>query len=119
MKVASLSRLCLITASLILLTLIGCATKTPSSAVVQPPAATTTPDSAPVPPSERVPRITIDELLQKINSHADILIIDCRVDVEQQFTAGHIPGAVPVPLSKITEGQWLPLTDKEIIFYCS
>ena len=84
------------------------------------PTPATTPDSTSrTPPSERVPRITIDELLQKIESHADILIVDTRVDVEEQFAAGHIKGAIPVPLSKIMEGQWLPPADKEIIFYCS
>jgi rhodanese-related sulfurtransferase len=47
------------------------------------------------------------------------LIVDSRLDVEEQFDAGHIKGAIPVPLSKIMEGQWLPPADKEIIFYCS
>jgi rhodanese-related sulfurtransferase len=47
------------------------------------------------------------------------LIVDSRLDVEEQFDAGHINGAIPVPLSKIMEGQWLPPADQEIIFYCS
>jgi rhodanese-related sulfurtransferase len=47
------------------------------------------------------------------------LIVDSRLDVEKQFAAGHIKGAIPVPLSKIMEGQWLPPADQEIIFYCS
>jgi 3-mercaptopyruvate sulfurtransferase SseA len=107
-------------ASLMMLALVSCAPKAPSSAVDSTPTPVTTPDSAPViPPSERVPRITIDELLQKIESQADILIVDSRLDVEEQFAAGHIKGAIPVPLSKIMEGQWLPPADQEIIFYCS
>ena len=115
-----MSRACLVTASLIILALVSCAPKTSSSAVDSTPMPVTTPDSTPViPPSERVPRITIDELLQKIESQADILIVDTRVDVEKQFAADHIKGAIPVPLSKIMEGQWLPPADKEIIFYCS
>ena len=117
MKRASIGRTCLITASLIILALLGCAPKAPPSAVEPTPA--TTPDSTPIPPSERVPRITIDELLQKINSHADILIVDSRRDVEELFDSGHIIGAIPMPLSTIMEGNWLPPADKEIIFYCT
>jgi 3-mercaptopyruvate sulfurtransferase SseA len=120
MKGASMSRACLITASLIVLALVSCAPKTPSSSVDSTPTPATTPDSTPVtPPSERVPRITIDELLQKINSHADILIVDSRLGVEKLFAAGHIKDAIPVPLSTIMDGQWLPPADQEIIFYCS
>jgi rhodanese-related sulfurtransferase len=66
-----------------------------------------------------VPRITIAGLLQKVESNADILIVDSRVDVEQEFDKGHIRGAIPVPLSQITSGQWIPPVgkNKEIIFY--
>lgn len=119
MQRASISRAYVITACLIILALLGCAPKVPSSAVEPTPA--TAPDSAPIPPSERVPRITIDELLQKINSHADILIVDSRIDVEKLFDSGHIIGAIPVPLSEITESQWSPPADlnREIIFYCT
>jgi 3-mercaptopyruvate sulfurtransferase SseA len=103
----------LMAAALILLALFSCVPRTPASTP-------TTPDSTPVtPPSERVPRLTIDQLLQKIESHADILIVDTRVDVAEQFAAGHIKGAIPVPLSEITSGQWIPPADKEIILYCS
>ena len=117
-----MSRACLMAASLMMLALVSCAPKAPSSAVDSTPTPVTTPDSTPViPPSERVPRITIDELLQKIESQADILIVDSRIDVADQFAAGHIKGAIPVPLSTIMEGQWLPPADQnqEIIFYCS
>ena len=119
MKRASISRAFFIAAFLIILALPGCTPETQPSAVEPTPA--TTPDSAPIPPSERVPRITIDELLQKINSHADILIVDSRIDVEKLFDSGHIIGAIPVPLSEITDGQWLAPAElnQEIIFYCT
>jgi 3-mercaptopyruvate sulfurtransferase SseA len=111
----------LVVALLIILIAFGCARKASSPAPVDSgPSPATATDSAPdIPPSERVPRITIDELLGKINSHADILIVDSRIDVEKLFEAGHIPGAIPVPLSTIIEGKWLPPQDKEIIFYCT
>lgn len=117
-----MGRACLMAASLMVLAMVSCAPKTSSSAVEPTPTPVTIPDSTPItPPSERVPRITLDELLQKINSHADIVIVDSRIDVEKLFDAGHIIGAIPVPLSTITEGQWLPPADQnqEIIFYCT
>jgi hypothetical protein len=128
MNRARMSRACSIAALLIILAVVACAPIAPSSAPIAPssapidstPTPATTPDSTPaIPPSQRVPRITIDELLQKINSHDDILIVDSRLNVEELFDADHIVGAIPVPLSKITEGQWLPPEDKEIIFYCT
>ena len=81
---------CLVASALILLALLSCAPKAPDSTPSLPeaptPAPETTPDSTPrTPPSERVPRITIEELLQKIESNADILIVDTRADVEEQF----------------------------------
>src|SRR4030043_283778 len=104
----------------ILAVFFSCTPKTSDSAPSLPtnptPAPSTTPEPAPrTPPSERVPRITIEELLHKIQNNADIIIIDTRVDVETQFDIGHIKGAIPVPLSEITSGQWLPSADKEII----
>jgi len=103
---------------LILLTLSGCTvgTDNPTIATYQFPSS----DTAQT-PSERVPRITVDELSQKINNGSDIIIVDTRLDVEQQYKVGHIKGAIAVPLSNITEGQWAPPADlgKEIIFYCS
>lgn len=120
MKRASINRTFFIAASLIILALLGCTPKVPSSAVEPTPAPATTADSI-IPPSERVPRIAIDELLQEINSHADILVVDSRIDVEKLFDSGHIVGAIPVPLSAIMEGKWLPPADQnqEIIFYCT
>jgi 3-mercaptopyruvate sulfurtransferase SseA len=121
MKRDSISRGCLTIVCLIILSLLGCAPRAPSSPAEPTSTPATTPDSAPIPPSERVPRITDDELLQKINSHADILIVDSRIDVEKLFDSGHIIGAIPVPLSQITDGQWSPPADlnREIIFYCT
>jgi hypothetical protein len=118
---ASMSRVYLIIASLILPALLACSPAAPSPAVDSTQTPATTPDSTQIPPSERVPRITIDELLGKINSHADILIVDSRIDVEEQYAAGHIPGAIPVSVSEITDGQWLPPANQnqEIIFYCT
>ena len=65
---------------------------------------------------EGVPRITIDELLQKMADNSNILIVDTRH--ADQYEVDHIKGAVSVPLDTITSGGWVPPADKEIIFYC-
>ena len=119
----------------LVLAVYGCAPRASDSALSQPetapsqpadstpaPEPSTTPESSAIPsPSEMVPRISIEELLNKIENNADILIVDSRVDVEEQFDKGHIPGAIPVTLSQVTSGEWIPPADKdkEIIFYCS
>ncbi|MFC1988616.1 rhodanese-like domain-containing protein [Chloroflexota bacterium] len=71
------------------------------------------------PPSspEEVPRISKEELLQKIESGADILIVDMRSEAE--YLSGHIKGAFFIPFSTIVMEEWQPHDNKEIILYCS
>ena len=66
---------------------------------------------------ERIPRITIDELLQKMADNSNILIVDTRH--ADQYEVDHIKGAISVPLDTIIAGAWTPPPDKEIILYCS
>jgi hypothetical protein len=83
------------------------------------PTSSATGNSTAIPnPSDWVPRITIQDLLQKMKSSADILVIDTRVDVEVQFSQGHIPGAEIVTLSQFLVG-WAPAVslNREIILY--
>jgi 3-mercaptopyruvate sulfurtransferase SseA len=85
---------------------------------------TTAPEEVDAPPStgpsasllERVPRITIDELLQKMADNGNILIVDTRH--AEEYEVDHIKGAISVPLDTITSGGWMPPADKEVIFYC-
>jgi len=88
--------------------------------VTSPAPATTTPTATRISPNERVPRITVEELHQKMQENADILIIDARSGVEDLFAGGHIKDAIPVPLYRFTEG-WSPSVplDKEIVIYCT
>jgi hypothetical protein len=65
---------------------------------------------------EQVPRISIEELLGKMDNNANIVIVDTRQ--EAQYNVDHIKGAVSAPLSTIVAGQWVPPADKEIILYC-
>jgi thiosulfate/3-mercaptopyruvate sulfurtransferase len=52
------------------------------------------------------PLITPDELLNKLKTSADILICDCRFDLNQpsdgreSYATGHIPGAIYIDLEK-------------------
>ena len=72
-------------------------------------------------PSEMVPRITVEELLKKMEQNEDVLVIDTRKGVETAYPEGHIPGAMPVTLETIVSGEWMLPGDKdrEIILYCT
>ncbi len=88
------------------------------SGQISPPAPVETPvpESVSRPtPSGLVPRISIEELLGKMESNANIVVVDARPKVE--YDAGHIKGAVSAPLAVILEGQWAPPPEKEVIFY--
>jgi rhodanese-related sulfurtransferase len=83
------------------------------------------PVPAPVPPpgssidplsSYGVAHITKEELLQELESKANILVVDTR-QIEN-YNAEHIMGAVSVPLSIIREGHWAPPPNMEIVLYC-
>lgn len=62
--------------------------------------------------------ITQQELLHRLETRTDLLILDVRTP--QEFAAGHIPGAVNVPhtvLSKRIEAVQL-YQDQEVVVYC-
>lgn len=63
-----------------------------------------------------VPRVTVDELKQKMAQNA-VTVIDVR-DADAYLEA-HIPGALHIPLARI-EGEipYLP-KDKPIVTYCT
>jgi hypothetical protein len=65
---------------------------------------------------ERIPRLTVDELLQKMADNSNILIVDTRH--AEEYEVDHIKGAISVPLDTIVSGGWMPPLDKEIILYC-
>ena len=67
-------------------------------------------------PEDSIPRISIDELKQKINSGDSILIVDTRH--REEYEVDHIEGAVSAPLDDIISGKWQPPPDKELILYC-
>jgi hypothetical protein len=67
-------------------------------------------------PEERIPRISLDDLKQKMDSGSDIVIVDTRH--KEEYDVDHITGAISAPLDDIIAGQWQPPAVKEIILYC-
>lgn len=95
----------------------------PINPTVPAPVATAAPAPAPAPEPEvqdperaAVPRISVDELKQKL-AKGEVTVIDVR-DADA-YMAGHIPGALHIPLTRI-EGEipYLPRT-KLIVTYCT
>jgi hypothetical protein len=117
-------RLCLLLLALIAATIPLAFTACTSTTVPDNPPAPEAVPQVDAPPStepsssllESVPRITIDELLQKMADNSNILIVDTRH--ADQYEVDHIKGAISVPLDTITSGGWMPPADKEVILYC-
>jgi len=62
-----------------------------------------------------VPRVSPEELKDKLDSGADLVIVDLRD--KEAFDEGHIKGAVSIPLSEIEARYGELKGDKEIVFY--
>ena len=62
-----------------------------------------------------VPRITLEELKDKLDKKADVIIVDVRGDFS--FKQEHIKGAISIALGEVeTRHKELP-RDKEIVLY--
>jgi rhodanese-related sulfurtransferase len=67
--------------------------------------------------TEQVPRIEPQELRAKMEAGDDVLVVDVRH--EETYAAGHIPGAINIPLLEIESRiEELP-RDREIALYCT
>lgn len=77
------------------------------------------PSSTPVVEREysNVPRISLEELKQKLDAGAEMVIIDVRS--KEEFDQGHIPGAISIPWPEIKDRYTELPRDKEIITYCA
>jgi hypothetical protein len=80
-----------------------------------------TPPHPPPPVVEReysnVPRISLEELKQKLDAGAELVIIDVRS--KEEFDQGHIPGAISIPWDEIKDRYTELPRDREIITYCA
>ena len=83
------------------------------------PVATEAPSSENQVPSIRreVPRISVEELKQRLDSGEAIIIADTRS--LGSYETRHIAGAISVPESEVEEHLDKLPKDEEIVFYCS
>jgi len=64
-----------------------------------------------------VPRIGLEELKEKLDAGADLVVVDVRS--KEEFEQGHIPGAISIPYSEMKARYRELPRDKEIITYCA
>lgn len=64
------------------------------------------------------PTISQQDLLHRMDTKADLLILDVRTP--EEFQAGHIPGAVNIPHTALPHRleELRPYRDKEVVVYC-
>ena len=92
------------------------ATETPSTVPVPPPGQSPAPAQTTTSPNAGVGRITPQELKPLVDRGA-VTIVDVRDSVA--YSAGHIPGAVHIPFTRVEgESKYLP-KDKPIVAYCT
>jgi rhodanese-related sulfurtransferase len=59
--------------------------------------------------------LNVSELLRRVRS-GDIILLDVRP--EEEYCAGHLPGARPVPLAELTQTLKTLPKDRELVVYC-
>jgi len=78
---------------------------------------TPTPLPTPTMGTAEVPRLSPEEVNERLDSRADVVIVDVRS--KEDFDGAHIKGAISIPLSEV-EARYTELPrDREIIIYCS
>jgi hypothetical protein len=80
-----------------------------------PPPAT---EEEPIPSTvSQVPRITPQELKEKLDANQDVIVVDARS--RKEYDSVHIPGALSIPLSEVEERQGELPQEGEIVLYCT
>ena len=88
------------------------------TATPEPPAPTPTPTERQGPKDRsEVPRISPEELTDRIDNGEAILIVDTRGDYS--FETRHIAGAISVPEGEVESRLDEFPRDQEIVFYCT
>jgi len=74
--------------------------------------------SAPAPESNTYRQITMQEAVEMMEKEVNYIILDVRT--EQEYAAGHIPGAMLIPNETINTAEIPQLPDKDqlIMVYC-
>lgn len=74
-------------------------------------------DDIPLVPTQYYMEIDSTELIRKINSQEDYVLIDTRT--KEEYDAGHIPTAINIPYDHIDDLTNYPFEDKSLIVYCT
>lgn len=64
-----------------------------------------------------VSRLTVRQVMEKLTSGEDLIIIDLRPHADRQGRAG-IPGSLPMTLEELAAGQHDLPRDREVILFC-
>lgn len=73
--------------------------------------------NAPAPAGKRYLTLTAEEAKARLDEGEGIVLLDVRT--QEEYDAGHIPGAVCLPNEDITENRPLPYDkEAEILVYC-
>lgn len=73
--------------------------------------------NAPFPAGKRYLTLTAEEARARLDEGEDVILLDVRT--QEEYDAGHIPGAVCLPNEDITEDLFLPYDkEAEILVYC-
>jgi len=68
---------------------------------------------------QEAPRMTVAELLSRLEKHAPVLIIDSRSEGSWDSSDKQIKGSVRIPIDQIEARSHELPKDKDIIIYCS
>lgn len=67
----------------------------------------------------KAPRITKEELLKKMESGEDLLVIDARNDADYLRSESRLPGAVRVSLEEIEGFAATIEAQRQVVIYCT
>ena len=91
----------------------------PAKPADQPSQATQTPPAAEHKEESEIPRITVDELKEKLAKNAPVFIIDSRSPGSYDNSEIKIKGAVRIPMDEIESRLSEIPRDREIVVYCT
>lgn len=67
----------------------------------------------------KAPRITKEELLKKMESGEDLMVIDARNDADYLRSESRLPGAVRVSLEEIEGFAATIDVQRQVVIYCT
>jgi len=68
---------------------------------------------------QEVPRMTVADLMARLEKHTPIVIVDSRSEGSWEGTDKQIKGSIRIPIDQIEPRMSELPKDKEIVIYCS